>query len=115
MGDLARAIGNALEKETLSRRTLDLEGPESLTYREMLETVARLQKRNPGFLNVPQAPLRVVTKMLERFSFYPVSADQLAMMDEDAVKSEDYLNYYSASLKSYEEGIKETTKERNTN
>lgn len=113
--DLTKGIKEILESKIPPARTLDLEGPELLTYRQMLETIAGLEGKKPRFFNLPQGALKFITKTLESFAFYPLSTDQLKMMDEEEIKSEDFCNYYPLPLHNYEDGIKETINKRNSN
>ncbi|RMF98480.1 MAG: NAD-dependent epimerase/dehydratase family protein [Candidatus Schekmanbacteria bacterium] len=104
--DLLEAIHTIIKEDNTISRTLDLEGPQEMTYKEMIETIAKISGKTPHFFYLPRIPLRLVTRALERFSFYPISSDQLSMMDEEEVKSEDFLKYYPIERHSYMNGIK---------
>jgi len=115
INDLTKAIKEIIENKNPLCHTFDLEGPDSLTYREMLEIIAHLEEQNPRFFNLPQKAMKLITKTLESFAFYPVSTDQLKMMDEKEIKSEDFSDYYPLFFQGYEEGIKEIINKRESN
>jgi NADH dehydrogenase len=63
--DLARAVLHAAEPGVAAGRTLDVVGPESLPYREILERTARFAGRplRVGALPVPLGVLRLVLRL----------------------------------------------------
>jgi uncharacterized protein YbjT (DUF2867 family) len=83
--DLARAALRAAEPGVAAGRTLDVVGPESLPYRELLERTARLAGRplEVGTLPVPLAALRLLLRARQRLLGPGFSEDALqVIMDE---------------------------------
>lgn len=59
--DVAAACYAALSRENLSRRTYNLSGEETLTYRAMVERVFAAMHRSPRMLTVPLWLFRIAT------------------------------------------------------
>jgi NADH dehydrogenase len=61
----------------------DFAGPEPMTYRELVETVALADGRSPSFLPVPFALWRAIAAVAERLPSAPLTTDQVALMAAD--------------------------------
>ena len=84
--DVASCFALALEKPETSRQCYTLCGADRLTYLEIVDTVARVLGK--GFVLKVKNPLllmKIVTPLLERFSFYPVTSDQITMLLEESI------------------------------
>jgi len=85
VADLARGLLRAADPGVAPNATLDLVGPESLAYREIVERAARLCGRplRPGRLPVPIALLRLLLRVRERIAGPGFSADALDVILDD--------------------------------
>lgn len=78
--DVAAAFVAALEDETTIGRTLELGGPESVSWSEMIRRVAAAVGRRKIVLPVPIGLMRLAATAFDRLPFFPVTRDQLAML-----------------------------------
>jgi uncharacterized protein YbjT (DUF2867 family) len=83
--DVVRAFVLALERLELRGQTWELCGPRVYTLRELLETMARTWGKRVVFFPLPVGPLRFVARFLDRFSWFPVTREQLTMLEEGSV------------------------------
>ncbi|MEM7750655.1 MAG: complex I NDUFA9 subunit family protein [Pseudomonadota bacterium] len=90
VGDLAEAIFNVANGAGVPGTIYELGGPETLTFRQLLEQVRQWSGRKPGFINLP-APLAklmaVLTKPLPN-ALRPLTVDQVRMLQIDNVVSQ---------------------------
>lgn len=78
--DVAAAFVRSLETPEAIGATWELGGPEALRWPEILRRIARACGRNKLILPVPVLPLRLAASVLDRFTFFPVTRDQLTML-----------------------------------
>jgi NADH dehydrogenase len=78
--DVARAFVTALLWPTTIGQTLDLGGPENLTWREILTRIAEATGRHKLMLPVPAFGVSTAAALLDRFESFPVTRDQLSML-----------------------------------
>jgi NADH dehydrogenase len=83
---VAEGFARALRAPESARQTYEVAGPTPYAFVDLLDAVghavgrARVRK-----LHVPLAPVRVVTRALDWLPFYPLSTDQLIMLQEESV------------------------------
>ena len=79
--DLARCVAMAAERDDLKGRTLELGGPEQLSYEEIVSIVAHtLGARRPR-IHLPAWAMNVLVSVMEIFlPRPPITTDQLRMM-----------------------------------
>ena len=79
--DVARAVAESLEQPEAAGRTLELGGPEAVTWNDFW---ARLKKaagvRRPS-VHVPFSVMRVQATLLEKLPNPPITRDQLRMLE----------------------------------
>lgn len=81
--DVARSFVTALELPETAGESFCCGGDETLSYNELLDAVAvALGRTPPGKLHHPLWLMRPVIRMLEGFSAFPITRDQLAMLLE---------------------------------
>jgi len=81
VADVAEGFARALALPSAEGRAFEIGGPREYTYNELLDAVARRTGRRPPVkVHVPLALMRPVIRALERFSFFPITVDQLAML-----------------------------------
>ncbi len=78
--DVAAAFLRSLETAEAIGATWELGGPEALLWPEILRRIARACGRRKLILPVPVLPLRLAAGLLDRFTFFPVTRDQLTML-----------------------------------
>lgn len=91
--DVAAAFATALTDTTTIGKTIELAGPETLSWDEMLRRVAAASGKSKILLPVPLWIMRIGATLFDWLPFYPVTRDQLTMLEEgntgtaDAVES----------------------------
>jgi len=83
--DVADAFAAALGDEATVGRTIELGGPETLSWAEMLARVAAAAGRRKVILPMPLGLMRAAATVFDRLSFFPVTRDQLTMLAQDNV------------------------------
>ena len=83
--DVASAFLAALEDSQSIGRTYALGGPEILTWKEMISRIATATGRQKWFLSMPIGLMRVGARLFDWLPFYPVTSDQLTMLEEGNV------------------------------
>tara|TARA_R110002012_G_scaffold288725_2_gene481499 strand:+ start:1973 stop:3028 length:1056 start_codon:yes stop_codon:yes gene_type:complete len=84
--DVARAIGKLLEADT-GAPCYELAGADTLTYRELVETVARASGLRTLTVPVPFVIWKCLANIAERLSGAPLTRAQVALMQIDNVAS----------------------------
>ncbi|HMH77669.1 MAG TPA: complex I NDUFA9 subunit family protein [Candidatus Udaeobacter sp.] len=68
------------------RQTYEVAGPTPYAFVDLLDAVGRAVGRpRVRKVHVPLAPVRVMTRALDWLPFYPLSTDQLIMLEEESV------------------------------
>lgn len=80
--DVANAFVAALEDDTTIGKTIELAGPETLTWRDILERIAEATDRKKIILPMPLALMRVSATLFDWLPVFPVTRDQLTMLAE---------------------------------
>jgi NADH dehydrogenase len=83
--DVASAFVAALENNECIGQTYSLGGPEVLTWKEMVSRVAKAVGRRKLFLSMPIGLMRVGASLFDWLPFFPVTRDQLSMLEEGNV------------------------------
>jgi NADH dehydrogenase len=84
--DVARCFTMALEMPETAGRTYELCGPDRLPYNDMLDTIGRvLGKRQVTKIFNPLLLMKAIVPLLQGFSFFPVTMDQIVMLTEENI------------------------------
>ncbi|HEY5513611.1 MAG TPA: complex I NDUFA9 subunit family protein, partial [Geomonas sp.] len=79
--DVARCFAGALEKPETIGKTFELCGPDRMSYNALLDTVGRvIGKKNVLKVKNPLALMQLVVPVMQRFSFFPITMDQISML-----------------------------------
>lgn len=78
--DVASAFAEALERDDAVGQTYELCGPDAPSWKTILETIAAASGRSKLMLPAPAMVLEPVAAVLGRFSWFPVTRDQLRML-----------------------------------
>jgi len=82
--DVAQGFVRALTLDASVKHTYDVGGPEPVTMVDLIDRVAAaMGRRRPIKAHVPLGLVRAVTRVLYRFSDYPLTPDQLLMLEEE--------------------------------
>lgn len=80
--DVADAFCAALVTPATVGKTIELAGPETLEWRKIIERIAAAVGRNKWLLPMPLWVMRVGATLFDWLPFYPVTRDQLTMLQE---------------------------------
>ena len=89
--DVAAAFATALTREETIGQTYALCGPDSPSWKEILQALATASGKSKLMLPAPALILEPVAAVLGRFSWFPVTRDQLRMLLAGNTCSEDGL------------------------
>lgn len=83
---VAQGFGRALRTPESVRQTYEVAGPTPYTFVDLLDEIGRaLARPRVRKLHVPLAPVRALTRALDWLPFYPLSTDQINMLEEESV------------------------------
>lgn len=83
---VAEGFARAIRTPASSRATYEVAGPVPYAFVDVLDEIARaLGRPRARTMHVPLAPIRLATTLFERLPFYPLSSDQLTMLEEESV------------------------------
>jgi NADH dehydrogenase len=105
--DVARCFALALEKAETVGKAYNICGPDRLNYLEIVDTVARALDRH--FILKMKNPLvlmQLVTPLLEKFPFYPVTSDQITMLLEESICDGSWQGTFGFEPVKFAEGIR---------
>jgi NADH dehydrogenase len=81
---VAQGFVRALTLDASVKHTYDVGGPEPVTMIDLIDRVAMaMGRRRPLKAHAPLGLVRAVTRALYRFSDYPLTPDQLLMLEEE--------------------------------
>lgn len=83
--DVAAAFTLALGNADTESQTYSLCGPDRLSWRSILETIAAACGRSKWMLPAPALAVGAVAGLLDRFPWFPITQDQLQMLLEGNV------------------------------
>ncbi len=83
---VAEGFARALRTSESVRQTYEVAGPTPYAFVDLLDEIGRaLGRARVRKLRVPLAPVRALTRALDWLPFYPLSTDQLIMLEEESV------------------------------
>jgi NADH dehydrogenase len=83
---VAEGVARALQRAATVGQTYEVGGPLPYAFVDLLDEIGRaLDRPRVRKLHVPLAPVRVMTQALDWLPFYPLSRDQLVMLEEESV------------------------------
>ena len=80
--DVADAFVRALHDDTTIGRTIELAGPEILSWGDIFERITAAAGKSKFTLTMPLPVMRIGATMFDWLPFYPVTRDQLTMLAE---------------------------------
>ena len=105
-GDVALCFALALEKPETIGQTYELCGKDRLTYLELVDAIGRvLGKSSVIKIKNPLCLMKLVTPLLEGFSFFPLTSDQITMLLEESICDGVWQETFGFEPVGFEEGI----------
>jgi len=80
--DLSSVIAQSVANTNSYKETLEIGGPGIYTYKKILRLIADAMNVHKPFLSIPLPVIRTLTTIFEKFSFFPLTGDQLTMLTE---------------------------------
>jgi NADH dehydrogenase len=80
IGDVAAAFTTAISNPETHGKIYTLCGPDQLSWKEILTTIAAASGKKKWFVPVSISLLKPVAAQLERFAWFPITRDQLIML-----------------------------------
>src|ERR1039457_4632552 len=104
--DVARCFTMALGMEETVGKTYQLCGPDRFDYKKMLDTIGNaLGKSTVITIYDPLYLMKLVVPLLQRFSFFPITMDQIQMLLEESICDGDWQKTFSFQPEHFAEGI----------
>ena len=85
---VAQGFERSLEIEEAQGKTLDVGGPDNVTFDEIMDTLAKVMGRTIVKVHIPVFPLKAVTSILQHAPGYPLTTDQITMLLEGSACDE---------------------------
>lgn len=105
--DVARCFTMALEMPVTIGKTFELCGPDRLSYNEMLDIIGKaLGRLNVKKLKNPLGLMKLMTRFMQGFSFFPITMDQIQMLTEENICNGSWLETFEFEPIRFAEGIR---------
>ncbi|KAA6184325.1 NAD(P)H-binding protein [Thiohalocapsa marina] len=78
--DVAAAFATALQRPDSIHQSYDLCGPHALSWKAILQTIAAASGKRKRMLPAPASLIAPVAGLMDRFSWFPITRDQLIML-----------------------------------
>ncbi|TVQ86580.1 MAG: NAD-dependent epimerase/dehydratase family protein [Chromatiaceae bacterium] len=101
--DVAAAFAAALANPDSGGQTYHLCGPQALTWKEILQAIAAAAGKSKLMLPAPAILIAPVAGLLGRFSWFPVTRDQLSMLLAGNTCSDDGLARLGLSAQRFDQ------------
>lgn len=105
--DVARCFTMTLDMPETVGQAYGLCGRDRVTYLELLEIIAKtLGKSSVRTLNAPVVFTKLATSLLQRFSYFPLTLDQITMLLEESICDGAWQETFRFEPVGIEEGIR---------
>ena len=105
--DVARCFAESLEKLETIGRTYELCGPDRMSYNALLDTIGRaIGMQKVRKIKNPLALMRLIVPAMERFSFFPITSDQITMLVQGTVCDGSWQQTFGFETTGFEAGIR---------
>ncbi|TWJ18006.1 complex I NDUFA9 subunit family protein [Geobacter argillaceus] len=105
--DVARCFAVALEMPETIGHTFELCGPDRFSYNELLDVIGRvLGKARVLKVPNPLGLMKLVVPLFQRFSFFPLTMDQLTMLTEGNVCGGEWRKTFGFEPEGFEAAIR---------
>ena len=106
MNTVALAFVLALFLGDTHNHTYEIGGPQALTYREIVDTIAEHFKKRIKKIYIPLRIIESITVKLEVFPFYPLTQEMLTMLIAgNVVKEQSFYKIFPLSPIRFKESL----------
>ena len=99
--NVAEFFVKALNMENSQNKIYKLGGPETLTWKRIIHSIALASGRKTWKMPAPVYALKIAASILDKYEWFPVTGDQLSMLMEGNIVSENYFDHFSISPKKF--------------
>jgi len=92
--NVSEGFVKALTSELSIAKRYDVAGPDRYTYDELLDMVAYVVRKHKVKIHQPMFAMKLMASMLGGFKFFPVSRDQITMLEEENI-SDRWKDYFA--------------------
>jgi NADH dehydrogenase len=104
--DVAKAFVEALENTSTVGEIIQLGGPEMITWRKILEILSAKMDRRKLEIPVPVGTVKLIATLFDRFSWFPVTREQLKMLMQENICSLDkFHQFFDFTLKYFQDNL----------
>jgi uncharacterized protein YbjT (DUF2867 family) len=82
VGDVANAFTQALSRDETIGQCYDLCGPEALSWKQILTTIASACGKTKLMLPAPALAVKATAAIFDRYPWFPITRDQITMLLE---------------------------------
>ncbi len=106
--DVAQHFARAIDMPQAANRTFELGGPDTVTWNELYERIARVLGKRRRIVHVPWSVARAGARLTERLPGAPLSVDQVTMLQggDIVVSSTDAVDTFGIPLLPLDEQIR---------
>ena len=105
--DTALCFAESLRTPETIGKTYELCGPDRLTYNEMLDIIGKaLGKDDVAKIKSPVGFVKLAARFMQRFSFFPLTTDQIAMLLEENICDGKWRETFRFEPTRFAEGIR---------
>ena len=92
----------AIKNESTFNKVYDLGGLEKINWKKIIHLIAMASKKNTWKVPAPIIFIKMVAYFLDKFSWFPVTRDQLVMLMEGNTVSQEYFNEFDIAPIAFE-------------
>ena len=83
--DIVEFVSKTIEASKIGKQLYELAGPDIFTYREFYNLIAEAMNKKRVLVPTPMPILKPVVGIAEKFPFFPINSEQLALFETDNV------------------------------
>ena len=104
VGDVAKIIVDSIKNKKASKRIIEIGGNKQYSFNELIDVLARSRNKRIIKIHLPLLIARFMARIFGRFSFFPITSEQLDMLIAGNTCSNiDFNVAYGFELKDFEE------------
>lgn len=109
--DVSKTIVQVLTKPETIGKTYEIGGPEKISYRELVTTIARAMGTKKPAIKIPLWFITSLARLLGRFPWFPITVDEIAMLQNgnyvrDPQEDQQWRDTFDVPMKRFSECAK---------
>lgn len=73
-------FAKAIDRQNTFHKTYMLGGSTSFTWNEIIKIIASASRKNKWIIPAPVLPIKLLAKIFQQFSWFPITSDQITML-----------------------------------